>query len=377
MPRLSDLEGELALLESKGLLRVPEGAEGVAQRAGAGQLMACSNDYLGLASASVSRETSHGTTPGAGASRLVFGTTASHLLLERTLAEWTSTSSALTFTSGYAANLGALQSLADEGAVLISDRLNHASIIDGCRLSKAPTRIVEHCDLQAVETALKESRHASARWVVSESYFSMDGTTPDLVGLRELCDRHDAYLVVDEAHALGVFGPQGAGLCRQHGVRPDVLVATFGKALGAQGAAVCGSEALQHWLYNRARSFVFSTALSPWLCETVRQRIDWIRGAEAERVRLHAAASRLREQLRGAGLQLPAGNHGPIVPVLVGGNEQVLAVRSRLAERGITAQAIRPPTVPEGTARLRVTVSSAMSDAELDRLAQGLIEAVG
>jgi 8-amino-7-oxononanoate synthase len=306
----------------------------------------------------------------------VFGTTSSHLTLERTLADWVGTEAALTFTSGYAANLGALQSLTEAGAVLISDRLNHASIIDGCRLSRAQTRVVEHCDLRAVETALEESRHARARWVVTESYFSMDGTTPDLVGLRELCDRHDAYLVVDEAHALGVFGPRGAGLCRQYGVRPDVLIGTFGKALGAQGAAVCGSRTLQQWLYNRARSFVFSTALSPWLCAAVEQRVHWIRNAEAERIRLHASASRLREQLRKAGLELPKGNHGPILPVLLHSNDRVLAACAQLAERGIAVQAIRPPTVPEGTARLRVTVSSAMSEGDLTRLGQALLNAL-
>lgn len=375
MPRLSQLNRELELLKARGLLRIPEGRESVAGREGGQLILASSNDYLGLAARNVSRETFARGALGAGASRLVFGTTTEHLDLEKAVAEWLGSDAALLFTSGYAANVGMLQSLADDPeAVIISDRLNHASIIDGCRLSKARVRVVAHRDTEAVQRALKQAADASARWVVTESYFSMDGTSPDLSALRALCDQHDAYLVVDEAHALGVFGPQGAGLCRAGTVRPDVLVATFGKALGAQGAAVCASQDVCRWLYNRARSFAFSTAPSPSLCAMLTERVQWIRRAESERSKLHRLTSVLRQHLTTAAVSLPDGSYGPIVPVLLGSNDDALAAAAALRSRGFLVQAIRPPTVPEGTARLRVTVNATMDDEQVERLAQALLQ---
>lgn len=374
MPRLDDLRRQLDRLASQGLLRVPEGLEAVGARQDTTSLMATSNDYLGLARRNVSRETLSGSPVGAGASRLVYGTAPEHLTLERSVADWVGSEAALLFSSGYAANVGTLQSLADRDAVVISDRLNHASIIDGCRLSKARVQVVEHCNPSAVEAALAAAGDAKARWVVTESYFSMDGTSPNLTALRRLCDEHDAFLVVDEAHALGVFGPEGAGLCRQHDVRADVLIATFGKALGAQGAAVCGSAALYQWLFNRARSFVFSTAPSPLLAALVTQRIAWVRTADSERARLRRFSAELRERLNAAGVPVLAASHGPIVPIVLGSNERALEVANALSERGIAVQAIRPPTVPPGTARLRVTLSVDLDDERLQRLADALVE---
>ncbi|MGH7439646.1 MAG: aminotransferase class I/II-fold pyridoxal phosphate-dependent enzyme, partial [Polyangiaceae bacterium] len=217
----------------------------------------CSNDYLGLASRLAAPATS-----GSGASRLVSGERAEHGALEEAVAGLVGLPSSLVFSSGYAANVGLLSSLPRPGDLVVSDALNHASIIDGIRLSKCRVAVVPHLDVGAVEAALGD-RGAGRAFVVTESYFSMDADSPDLRALRAVCDRHGAALLVDEAHAIGVLGPGGAGLCAEQGVVPDALVGTFGKAFGAAGAFVAGCEPLTQWLWNTARSFVFSTGMSP------------------------------------------------------------------------------------------------------------------
>lgn len=369
VPSLDQLSRCLEQLEADGLLRLPAGADGLA---GEGELIACTNDYLGLTQVAVSRETLSSVPPGAGASRLIFGTHRAHLELEDVLARWVGKPRALLFTSGYAANVGTLQSLCDADSVIISDALNHASLIDGCRLSRAKTIVVPHRALDQVERALSAHSNVSALWVVVESYYSMDGDSPDLPALRRLCDRYRAHLVVDEAHALGVFGLNGAGLCAAAGVDPDILIGTLGKAVGGSGAFVAGSEALYTWLWNRARSFVFSTAPSPLVSALVLCHVKHVIGAEAQRSRLHALAQRLRGPLLAAGLRLPEGNHGPIIPILLGDERRTLQAAAHLRREHILVQAIRPPTVPSGSARLRVTLNALMSDDDVDRLAQAL-----
>jgi 8-amino-7-oxononanoate synthase len=375
-------DAELAELARRGLLRTPD--DGAARRStevaatalGVPFVDASSNDYLGLAR-DVSRETPvQAPWPGAGASRLIHGTQPAHLALERALAEWVGLPEALTFSSGYAANVGLLQALGIDGTVLVSDALNHASIVDGCRLSRARVEVVPHRDLGAVEGALVAARGARARFVVVESCFSMDGDGPDLTALRALCDRLSAGLVVDEAHALGVFGPGGAGRCAQTGVRPDALVGTLGKAVGVQGAFVAGSERLRTLLWNRARSFVFSTAPSPRLAELAAFHVQRVRADDAGRARLHALVASLRASLRAAGVAPMVDSVAPIVPVLIGSNERALAVATELQRAGILAQAIRYPTVPEGTARLRLTVSASWSDDAPERVAHALARAL-
>jgi 8-amino-7-oxononanoate synthase len=217
----------------------------------------CSNDYLALANRSAPAEAS-----GAGGSRLLSGDRTIHALLETAAADLVCQPTALAFTSGYAANVGALSTLAAPDDLIVSDALNHASIIDGARLSRARIAIVPHLDIGAIARALDE-RGAGRAFVVTESYFSMDADSPDLRALRALCDERGAVLIVDEAHALGVLGPDGRGLCPEQGVRADVVVGTFGKAFGASGAFVAGCPALTVWLWNRARPFVFSTGISP------------------------------------------------------------------------------------------------------------------
>jgi 8-amino-7-oxononanoate synthase len=351
-PALAHLAYELRVLAQEGLLRerpAPLSPEAVSF---------CSNDYLGLASRTCTG------LAGAGASRLVAGERAEHAELERECAAWLGADAALAFSSGYAANLGTLAALAREGDLLVSDERNHASLVDGARLSRARIAVVPHVDANAVEQALAQSRGGRA-WVITESYFSMDADSPDLAALRGLCDQRGAALVVDEAHALGVFGPEGRGLCAAAGVVPDVLIGTFGKAFGASGAFVAGCKELIGWLWNRARTFVYSTGMSP-ACATAA--LDGLRVARRSphlRGSVLANAKRLRHGLHGIGVS-PLG-HGHIIPWVLGRAESASEMSSKLAARGVHALAIRPPSVPTGTARLRLTVSAHHTERDVDR----------
>ncbi|MFS8067113.1 MAG: aminotransferase class I/II-fold pyridoxal phosphate-dependent enzyme [Byssovorax sp.] len=364
MPRLDPLRhlaGELAALKESGLLRTPP----VPEPEGAGLLNLCSNDYLGYASepwpgAVTGRS-------GAGASRLVSGNLAAHESAEAALASWLGTEAALLFSSGYAANVGTMAALAGRGDVVVSDALNHASIIDGCRLSGAEVRVVPHLDLAAMEAALAGASHARRRWVVTESYFSMDGDSPDLVRLRALCDRHDAGLILDEAHVLGVLGPHGRGLSAEAGITPDVLIGTAGKSLGLHGAFVAGSQALRLWLWNRARSFVFSTGVSPTLATALASRIERVAADDEARAQLEARGAQLRAGLALLGVPGVASGRGPVLPWVVGASEATVALSRRLRDQGVLVQAIRPPTVPTGTARLRITVHARLSSEDVER----------
>jgi 8-amino-7-oxononanoate synthase len=319
----------------------------------------CSNDYLGLASRLAAPAPA-----GSGASRLVSGERAEHRALEQAVANLVRLPSALVFSSGYAANLGLMSSLPRPGDLVVSDALNHASLIDGMRLSKCRVVVVPHLDLSAVEAALRD-RGPGRAFVVTESYFSMDADSPDLPGLRALCDRYGAALVVDEAHAVGVLGPGGAGLCAEHGVVPDALVGTFGKAFGAAGAFVAGCEALSQWLWNSARSFVFSTGMSPVVAAAGLEGIR-LAGAELQRrERTLAMAIQIRRGLRSLGVQ-PLG-FGYIVPWVVGEPRAAVDLASGLVAAGFDVRAIRPPSVPKGTARLRLTVTAGHSSADVER----------
>jgi 8-amino-7-oxononanoate synthase len=357
---LRHLEAELGALEREGLLRRPASPP-------PGCLVLCSNDYLGVASEPLPVELLAEVPSGAGASRLVSGEHPAHAEAERALAGWLGSEAALLFSSGYAANVGTVAALARPGDVIVSDALNHASLIDGCRLSGASILVVPHADAGAVEAALEGAQSARRRWVVTESYFSMDGDTPDLPRLRAACDRWDAALYVDEAHAVGVFGPAGRGVCARAGVRPDVLVGTLGKALGLQGAFVAGSAVLRTWLWNRARSFVFSTGMGPALAALVARRVSRVASDDGARARLERVAERLRAGLRPLVGDALLPSSGPILPVLVGAPDEAVRLSAHLRERGILVQAIRPPTVPPGTSRLRVTAHARLSDADVNR----------
>jgi 8-amino-7-oxononanoate synthase len=373
------LDEVLEDLRSASLMREPDDGNSrgevvrAAEQIRQAPLDASSNDYLGFASRPVSRETLGN--PGAGASRLIHGSTPEHLQLESELATWVGAESALLFSSTYAANLGLISALGIRGSIILSDAANHASLIDGARLSKAEVQVIPHLDLTALGKALSEQRGARACWVVTESYFSMDGDGPDLPALRALCDEHDACLIVDEAHALGVFGPRGAGRCAELGVKPDVLVGALGKAVGTHGGFVAGARQLRTYLWNKARSFVFSTAPSPQLAALTGVHVQLVKESDALRGALARNTAELRAALQAANLPVAADSFGPIISVNLGDNQRVLAAAAQLRHAGILAQAIRPPTVPTGGARLRLTVKATFTKADLARLASAVTKA--
>jgi 8-amino-7-oxononanoate synthase len=333
----------------------------------------CSNDYLGLANhPSLSRAAADATTRsgfGAGAARLVAGDLPEHRQLEDALASFVATPAALLFPTGYQANIGALTALAGRDDLIVSDAANHASLIDGCRLSRAEIAVYPHRDAAAARSLLAAAgRRHRRRLLVTESLFSMDGDLAPLPDLAQAARDHDAALLVDEAHALGVLGPGGTGLCRANGVTPDVLVGTLGKALGSHGGFVAGTPELRAILLNRARTFIFTTASPAPVAAAAGAALDLARGPEGQ-ARRRALQDRIR-QLRTA-LQL-SGDGGPIVPLILGPDRAALEASARLRERGLFVQAIRPPTVPEGTARLRVTLSAAHTPADLQALIAAL-----
>jgi 8-amino-7-oxononanoate synthase len=327
-----------------------------------------SNDYLALA-----RELPPRDAAGAGASRLVTGDLPVHARLEAAAAGLVGQPAALAFTSGYAANVGALSALAGSGDLVVSDALNHASIIDGIRLSRARVAVVPHLDVAAVEGALRRRSEARA-FVVTESYFSMDGDSPDLCSLRAVCDAHGAALLVDEAHALGVLGPEGRGVCAGAGVRADVVVGTFGKAFGAAGAFVAGCPELIAWLWNRARSFVFSTGLSPAVATAALQGMDRARTEPWRRAAATEWAGKLRRGLETLGHA--ATGYGHVIPWVVGEPAVALEVARSVRTLGLDVRAIRPPSVPAGTARLRLTATAAHSAAVVEELLAAIAAAV-
>ena len=352
-PALRFLDDALDDLNGRHLLRKRPAANA------AGPASFCSNDYLALASR---LSTAHAV--GAGASRLVSGERAEHLEVERCAADLVGAPEALAFTSGYAANVGALGALASSEDLIVSDAYNHASIIDGARLSRARIEIVPHLDLEAVRRALQQPRKGHA-FVVTESYFSMDADGPDLATLRQICDANGAALFVDEAHALGVLGPEGRGLCAEQGVQADVLVGTFGKAFGAGGAFVAGCPSLVAWLWNRARSFVFSTGLSPAVASAAAAGIRTSRERPELRERVLRAASLFRARLGDLGIE-PRG-FGQIIPWVIGDARTALRVADLIRAQGIDVLAVRPPSVPEGTARIRLTVTAAHEERDIAR----------
>jgi 8-amino-7-oxononanoate synthase len=323
----------------------------------------CSNDYLGLAGV-IDRHT-HDEPPGAGASRLVDGERAAHVAVEAAFANLVGAESALSFTSGYAANVGVISALAGPGDLVVSDALNHASLIDGMRLSRARIAVVPHNDLDAIARELA-SRTESRAWVAVESYYSMDADGPDLHALRAICDEREAGLIVDEAHALGVLGPEGRGRCAEAGIAADVIVGTLGKSFGSQGAVVAGPRVLREWLWNRARSFVFSTGLSPASAAAGRWAIDESLRSPALRARTMQNATILRDAISSFEDVRVLG-FGHVIPIVLGSAARAVRTAARLAESGIDLPAIRPPTVPEGTARLRLTATARQSEMDIER----------
>jgi 8-amino-7-oxononanoate synthase len=374
------LEAELADLAARHRRRACPELEGASRQRptadGTPLLSFCSNDYLGLAShpqvLAAAAETAEREGFGAGAARLVAGDLPSHRALERDLAAHVNRPAALLFPSGYQANLGALTALAGPSDLIVSDAANHASIIDGCRLSKATVVVFAHGDPGAAAEALGRPGHFRRRLLVTESLFSMDGDVAPLAELASLAASHDAVFIVDEAHALGVCGPQGRGLCAAAGLSPDVLIGTLGKAFGAAGGFAAGVSPLRDYLLNKARTFVFATATPPAVAGAARAALHLSASPDGDsrRARLHAHRHRLLESLAGKIPDRP----GAILPVVLGSDQRALDASARLRNRGLFVPAIRPPTVPEGTARLRVTLSSEHTRSEIDLLSAALAE---
>jgi 8-amino-7-oxononanoate synthase len=369
---------ELAAMHRVRVPRVVDGAQGpVAIIDGRELVNFASNDYLGLAGdvrlARAAAAALDACGSGVGASRLIVGNHRHHVDLEEAVADWLACSGVRLFNTGYAANVGVLTALLRAGDVVFSDELNHASIIDGCRLSRADVAIFPHRDVQALESLLR-SRPGRRRIVVSESLFSMDGDLSDVETIAALCKRHDAAFVLDEAHAIGALGPEGRGLAAQLGVVPDVVIGTFGKALGSFGAFAATSRSVADLLWNRARPLVFSTGLPPSVAAASRAAIEVVRGADGEHRRRTLAdhARRFREQVPAAG----GAAASAIAPIIIGGDREVMACTDALLSHGLFVQGIRPPTVPPGTARLRVGLSAGHTAQHLETLASSLDNAM-
>ena len=376
-------QNELARLDGAGLLRDESVVTGPLhprfELDGMEVLSLSSNSYLGLASdprlISALQEGAERWGVGASASRLVGGTHRAHRQCERALSEYVQAPDALLFTSGYAANLGVISSLMHEGDLIFSDALNHASIIDGCRLSRAKTIVYAHRDTDDLRTKLEQCKHHEGRrLIVTDALFSMDGHLAPLQALRELANEFRADLMVDEAHSLGVLGPKGRGACAASGVKADVLIGTLGKAFGVCGAFAAASHSIIDLMKNRARSYVFSTAPPPALAETILVSIGLVREADDRRTQLLQHASRLRTGLTEKGFAVPPID-GAIVPLILHTPERTMRASELLLREGVYARGIRPPTVPTNTARLRLVPIATHTEAEIEDALQLIITA--
>lgn len=351
------------------------GRPGCIMRDGQELLNLSSNDYLGFAQHPAIIDSMRAALltegAGAGASRLVTGSRTPYRELEQTLAEWQQSGAALVAANGYMANTGVISALVGRSDVVFSDRLNHASIVDGAALSRAEHARYRHNDMEHLRHLLDKYRGARRKLIVTDAIFSMDGDQAPLQELVRLKQQHGAMLMVDEAHSGGIYGANGEGLCHALGIHRDVDIhmGTFSKAFGIYGAYVSGSATLVRWLVNKARPFIYSTALPPSIVAGISQALEMVRNEHDRRSRLLAASREFRAALNAAGFQISDGD-SPIVPVIVGGNAAALRFSAALQDAGIAAVAIRPPTVPEGTARIRFSLSAVHTARELERAAQ-------
>ena len=336
----------------------------------------CSNNYLGLADeprvVEAAVEAARNFGAGSGAARLISGNNTLYDELEAELARWKGTESALVFNSGYHANIGAIPALAGEGGAIFSDELNHASLIDGCRLSKAETVVYRHNDLNHLEDLLKSTplptlspvmgervAGGRVRVIVTEAVFSMEGDVSPLDGLLALAQKYDALIYLDEAHAVGVFGKDGEGLAAKNPPENLICMGTLGKAFGSYGAFVCGSRSLRDYLINKARSFIFSTALPPGALGASLAALKIVREEPERRERLWGNVKMLK-------------GRSPIISIKIGDARKTMEISQRLFDKGIFLQGIRPPTVPEGTSRLRLTLMAMHTEGQIQKLLQAL-----
>jgi 8-amino-7-oxononanoate synthase len=381
-----ELQRELDLIKARGLYRAPrlvESSQGPRiEIAGREYICACSNNYLGLASHPAVKEAACEAIArygwGGGASRLISGTMRPHAELEETIAGFKGTEAAIVFPSGYMANVGVISALVGLEDTVIVDKLDHASIIDGCRLSGARMRVYPHGNMNRLEDILKASGGFRRRLIVTDGIFSMDG---DLAPLREIVNlarRYGAWLMVDEAHATGVLGADGRGVAELLNVEDgvDISMGTLSKALGGSGGYVAGPAALIDLLRNSARSFIYTTAPPPAVCAVGIAAIGVVTRSPELKKALLAKSDRLRRGLNGLGFDTMRGSYH-IIPLLVGEADAAAAFSSRLFQKNVLAPAIRPPTVPRGTSRLRLTLMATHSDADIDCLLSACAEVAG
>ncbi len=389
---LDDIPARMAALEAAHLRRrrravepAGDSAAGAVLRVDGREMLAfCSNDYLGLARhpdmAQAACEGALRFGVGAGASPLVSGHSTANDALERDLAAFVGLPRALYFYAGYATNIGIVPALVGEGDAIFSDALNHACLIDGARLARSRIHRFAHADLAHLATELAASP-ARRKLVISDAVFSMDGDVADIPALLALCERHDALLLLDDAHGFGVCGPQGrgslaaAGLVGTAASRRVLYMATLGKAAGVAGAFVAGPDDLIEWLLQKTRSYIFATAAPALLACALRSSLHLIEQGDERRAQLQRLVAQLRQGLQPvlakSGWQL-GHSDTPIQPLLIGGNAEALIVMEGLRDQGLWVPAIRPPTVAEGTARLRIALSAAHNEADVDRLVQAL-----
>ena len=372
-----ELRIELDAIRSGGLyraLRAVEGAQGPKIRVGERDYLCfCSNNYLGLAAHPEVKEAARDAIErygwGSGASRLISGTMWPHEALEMRLASFKRAPAAILFPTGYMANLGVISSLTGAEDLVIIDKLDHASIVDGCRLSGARLRVYLHGNMKKLEKILAGSAGYRRRLIVTDSIFSMDGDLAPLGEIVKLAEKHDSWVMVDEAHATGVLGRGGRGGAELLGVEKkiDISLGTLSKALGGSGGFVTGSADLIDFLRNRARSFIYTTAPPPAVCAAAMAAIDIVERSPGLRGALLGKAARLRSGLNAFGLDtMGSGYH--IVPVLVGEARAAMEISENLFERGILAPAIRPPTVPKGASRLRLAVMATHTDKDIEQV---------
>jgi 8-amino-7-oxononanoate synthase len=376
--RLEEIR-ELGLYRRMRLISGPQGPRVLLD--GRPVLLLCSNNYLGLADHPRVREAAADAAMrwgvGAGASRLVSGNMTVHRRLEERIAAFKGSSACVLFGSGYLANAGVVSSLAGEGDVVFSDALNHASIVDGCRLSRAEIFVYDHCDVEHLEWGLREAGGRGAL-IVTDGLFSMDGDVAPLEEIVELAQRYDARVMVDDAHGMGTIGPRGRGSVADAGLEDevDVVVGTLGKALGSYGAYVCCDKPMAKWLVNSARTLIFSTALPPPAVAGAAAALDILVEQPGRVDKLRRNAEAMRDAFADLGVECgDAETH--ILPLVVGDAEAAVAASERALEEGAFAQAIRPPTVPDGTSRLRIAVMASHTRSELRWAAGVLAAAVG
>jgi 8-amino-7-oxononanoate synthase len=381
---LSEIERRLAEIEERGLyrrMRVVSGPQGPRVLLdGRPVLLLCSNNYLGLADHPRVREAAAEAAmrygAGSGSSRLISGNMTIHRRLEAELCDFKRSSACLLFGSGYLANAGVVSALAGDGDVVFSDALNHASIIDGCRLARAETFVYDHLDTDHLEWGLRQAEGRGSL-IVTDGVFSMDGDVAPLTRIVDLAQRHDARVLVDEAHGTGALGPGGRGAVAAAGLEEevDVIVGTLGKALGSYGAYVCCDKPLASYLVNTARTLIFSTALPPPAVAAALAALELLREQPQRVEKLRRNAGVLRDALAAEGLPVPA-SRTQIVPVVLRDARKTLAASEWALERGVFAQAIRPPSVPPRGSRLRLAVMASHTRSELLEAARAIAEAV-